>query len=149
MQIQFKNRYIFFAVESIWDRLDYRFKYLLHQLVTENSEDEYVQNIDVPEAVLIECYKAVSAQPEGIATMNNEVMEADLMPQLFAVQNLHFNGEYFEPDYTEDIEEGEPVINVITPNEAGRIVLAIQEFKAHNKAVREAKILNGKTQILS
>lgn len=137
MIIQFKNRYIFFSTESCWHELPISFKYLLHQLVTTNSDEEYVQTLDVPEDVLLKIYRAVSAQPEGVATMNNEVMEADLMPQILAAHNLQYNagGGYFEP--------GEE-----SPNEAGRIMLAIQQFKASNRAIREAKILNGKTQIL-
>ncbi|POO76473.1 hypothetical protein C1T30_43000, partial [Bacillus sp. MBGLi97] len=50
--LQLKNRHIYFALEAIWTELDYRFKYQINQLVSENDEDDYLQTIQVDKATL-------------------------------------------------------------------------------------------------
>ena len=132
MILNFKNQHIFFALESIWPNLDYRFKYNLNALVAANDADDYVQTIDVPEDILIQIFKAVSAQPEGVAAFINQEMLASMQPQIMAASNIA------------DVMAG-----TAAPNEAARILIAISEFDAANKATKAAKILNGKTQILS
>ena len=42
--LQLKNKHIYFALEAIWAELDYRFKYLINQLVSENDEEDYLRN---------------------------------------------------------------------------------------------------------
>ena len=142
MQLQFKNSQIYFAVESIWAQIDYRLKFQLHNLVAANSEDDFIQTVDVQPNDFIQIYRAVSAQPEGVATKANETLEDDLMPQLIAAHNLQpvmVNNAFSHFEPVPDVE----------PNEAGQIILGIQQIKQENRAVRDAKVLNGKTQILS
>ena len=132
MEIQFKNQHIFFAVENIWSNLDYRFKFLLNSLITANAQEDFIQTVDVPEAVLIEIFKAVTGQPEGVATfINHEMLEA-LVPQIQAQSNMAAVMQQLE-----------------LPNEALRILIAIDIIDQSNKATKLAKILNGKIQILS
>ena len=38
--LQLKNKHIYFALEAIWGELDYRFKYQINQLVSEDDEDD-------------------------------------------------------------------------------------------------------------
>ena len=43
--LQLKNKHIYFALEAIWAELDYRFKYQINQLVSEDDEEDYLQTI--------------------------------------------------------------------------------------------------------
>lgn len=137
MKLNFKNKEIFFSVESIWPSLHHRFQTHLSELVEANDDADFLQEVDVPEVELCKLYAAVSSQPEGVASVINAELEQSLMAQLMPLHNLSFNpGGYFEPGDEE-------------PNEAGRVILNIQQTKAANKEKFNFKILNGKTQILS
>jgi hypothetical protein len=131
MQLQFKNQQIFFALESIWPNLDYRFKYHVNELVAANPSDDFVQAVNVPEEIIVQIFKAVSSQPEGVATVINQQMLTALQPQIEAASNIAAVMQGLE-----------------APNEASRIIIAITEFSAANAATKKDKILNGKTQIL-
>jgi hypothetical protein len=131
MQLNFKNKYIYFSLEDIWENLNYHFKTLVNQLCTANSDDEFVQSINVPEEILIQIYKDVTVKPEGVAMAINHAMLEDLKPQLAALSNL--------PDV---------MAGTAQPNEAARIQIAIGKVDDNNTATLNAKILNGKTQIL-
>ena len=134
MELQFTNKHIFFALESIWAALDYKFKYTVNQLITANPADDYVQTIDVPEAVFTDIYSALTRAPEGVAAIINKEMFDILEPQIMAVSNI--------AEYMADTEN-------VEPNEGTRILLKIQEISAINVTTKNAKILNGKTQILA
>lgn len=56
MQLQFKNTHIAFATATIWINLNYKFKYLLNELLTANSDDDYEQTIEVPEDILVQLF---------------------------------------------------------------------------------------------
>ena len=47
MELQITNREIFFAVENCWNELNYKLKTQINKLVSENSEDNFVQTIDI------------------------------------------------------------------------------------------------------
>jgi hypothetical protein len=130
MQILFTNRHIAFAVESIWENLNYKFKYQLNQLMTANSADDYVQTVEVPEEIMIQIYKSVTNKPEGISSGINHQMNLALFEQIQPLANL------------EQVQQG------AEPNEAARILIAINAINDSNVEVLNAKILNGKTQIL-
>lgn len=132
MLLKFKNQHIFFALESVWHELNYKFRYLVNSLVTENSDDNYVQDIDVPATELLKIFRAVSSQPEGVAAFINHDMQESLIPQLQAVANM-----------ADVLKKG------ADPNEAAVILFAIEELDKSNKAMKENKIINGKTQILA
>lgn len=142
MQLQFKNSHIFFCLESIWQNIDYRFKYQINELVTANPDDDFLQTIDVPELVLIDIFNAVTVQPEGAAAFINQEMLAELIPQLQAAAG------YDTPPPITD-EEGNTIQPHPVPNEAMRILIGIQAIDNANRAVRTAKIAKGKAQILA
>ncbi|MFT3679420.1 MAG: hypothetical protein QM791_04055 [Ferruginibacter sp.] len=131
MVLQFTNRQIFFAVESIWPTLNYKFKFLLNEKVAANQADDFVQTIDVPENVLIDIYSAVTAKPEGVSSGINHETNQALLSQLMPLANL--------AAVQAQTEE---------PNEAARILIAVDKINNQNTQFLEAKILNGKTQIL-
>lgn len=131
MTLQFKNIHIFFALEAIWNELDYRFRYHINQLVSANSEDDFVQSVSIDERTLLLIYQNVSSKPEGVAAQINKEMFELLQPQILQQSNIT------------DVQQG------AEPNEASRVLLGIQAINEANQANKEAKILNGKTQILA
>jgi hypothetical protein len=132
MLLQFKNTHIFFAIESIWENLDYKYRYQLNQIITANSDEDYVQTLEVPEDILIQIFSTVTVQPEGVAAFINQEMLTELLGQIQPLSNL------------EAVQAGTEA-----PNEAARILIAINEIDVANKAVKDAKILRGKNQILA
>ncbi len=132
MQLQFKNKHIFFALESIWDQLDYKFKYHINELVSANSEDEFEQSVTIDSEVLLKIYEAVSSQPEGIAAVINAELVGILTPQIQSQSNL------------QEVMNGDNV----EPNEAAKILIEISKIQSRNGVTLYNKILNGKTQIL-
>jgi hypothetical protein len=132
MVINVKNQHIFFALEGIWDNLDYRFKYQINQLVSANNGDDFVQQVDVTDTILIAVYRDVSSKPEGVAKAINQSMQEELLPQL------------------EDQSNMDAVIaGTEEPNEAARTLLGIQDIQNDNDANTTARLLNGKTLILA
>ena len=122
--LQLKNKHIYFALEAIWAELDYRFKYQINQLVSENDEDDYVQTIDVDRVTLNKILVSVNNKPQGVAREINPEMFMAILPQ---VQALATGGN----------------------EEAAEILSDMQAATAANDALKQAKIINGKTQILS
>lgn len=132
MTISFKNRYIFFAVATIWDQLNYKFKAKVNELVVANPDDDFVQVIDVPESTLVQIYGSNAKLSQGIAKYMNVEMQAALVPQLQTAANLSA------------VQSGQE-----NPNEAMRILMACQEIDTVNAEYREALIMQGKNQILA
>lgn len=132
MTLQFTNNHIFFALDAIWPGLDYKFKYAINALIAANSADDYVQTIEISEDVLIQIFSTVTVLPEGVAAFINQEMLTELVSQIQPLSNL------------EAVQTGTE-----EPNEAARIMLAINDIDVANKAVKAAKIANGKRQILS
>ena len=82
MEIQIKNRHIFWATESCWNALDYRFKAQVNSLVTGNSEDEYLQTLSINKETFVQVMNAVNSQPQGIALAINPELYDSLKAQL-------------------------------------------------------------------
>ena len=122
--LQLKNKHIYFALEAIWGELDYRFKYLINQLVAENDEDDYLQTIQVDRATLNQILVSVNNKPQGVAREINPEMFMAILPQ---VQALAVGG-------------NQEAIDILTD---------MQAATATNDALKNAKIQNGKTQILA
>lgn len=142
MILQFTNKQIYFTVESIWSNLDYRFKYQLNTLVTANDEDNYIQNVEVSVSILMDCYKAMSSGAYGCTVNMAEELLQSLKTQLEATANIVA---YLE--YLASLETPDPLPEVI-PNEQTLALLDIEKYKEQDQALENAKILNGKTQIL-
>lgn len=139
MQLQFTNRHIFFALDSIWNELNYKFKYTINQLVTANPDDDFVQTVEISEAILVQIFSTVTVLPEGVSAYTNAGMLAALVPQLEAVSNLAA------------VQAGQLDANgnPVQPNEAARIQMAIYNVDRANIAMRNEKIARGKAKILA
>lgn len=124
MEIQIKNRHIFWATESCWNALDYRFKAQINTLVTENSEDEFEQTLSINKETFVQVMNAVNSQPQGIALAINPELYDSLKAQLVTAA-----------------QQGDV--------EALEIAQAMEAILLTNAGYLEAKILSGKTQILA
>lgn len=124
MEIQIKNRHIFWATESCWNALDYRFKAQINTLVTENSEDEFEQTLSINKETFVQVMNAVNSQPQGIALAINPELYDSLKVQLVTAA-----------------QQGDV--------EALEIAQAMEAILLTNAGYLEAKILSGKTQILA
>ena len=124
ISLNLKNKHIYFALEAIWTELDYRFKYQINQLVTENDEDDFLQTIQVDRATLNQILVSVNNKPQGVAREINPEMFLAILPQ---VQALVVGG-------------NQEAIDILTD---------MQAATATNDALKNAKIQNGKTQILT
>lgn len=142
MKLKFKNKEIYFALESIWNELDYRFKTQINSLVNINSLDDFEQEIEVSVSILMQCYKAISSSAYGCTTDMAEVLLESLRNQLLAKANI---GDYLT--YIGSLETENPLPEVI-PNEQTQSLLQVNQYKTRDKEKETSKILNGKTQIL-
>lgn len=124
MEIQIKNKHIFFAVENCWSNLDYRFKAHINNLVSADSEDETVQTLTINKDTFIQVMNAVNSQPQGIALAINPEMYDSLKEQVLK-QAAEGN--------TEAIEIAQEMASILVANDD----------------MLSKKILNGKTQILN
>ena len=124
IELQLKNKHIYFALEGVWTELDYRFKYQINQLVAENDEDDFLQTIQVDRAALNQILVSVNNKPQGVAREINPEMFLSILPQ---VQALAVGG-------------NQEAIDILTDMQAATVT---------NDALKNAKILNGKTQILA
>lgn len=87
MQIQIKNQHLFFVLETIWDLLDYRFKYQINNLVQVNDQDDYVQTINIDVPTLMICYKAISEKGYGYTSIIAAELKESMIQQALANQN--------------------------------------------------------------
>ena len=123
ISLNLKNKHIYFALEAIWTELDYRFKYQINQLVTENDDDDFLQTIQVDKTTLNQILVSVNNKPQGVAREINPEMFLAILPQ---VQALAVSG-------------NQEAIDILTDMQAATVT---------NDALKNAKIINGKTQIL-
>ena len=121
--LRLKNKHIYFALEAIWTELDYRFKYQINQLVAENDDDDFLQTIQVDRATLNKILISVNNKPQGVAREINPEMFMAILPQVQALA-------------------------VADNQEAIDILADMQAATAANYTLKNAKIINGKTQIL-
>lgn len=143
MKINITNREIFFAVENCWNQLDYKLKYQLNQLVTANSADDYVQEIDINAEMFSLIMNAVNNQPQGISKDINPTMHLSLKQQIMAqampiMQHLQTLTDEAEIEAYKE-----------THKEILKIANDVQAILTTNLNMLEAKILNGKSQILA
>ena len=124
MELKIKNKHIFWAVENCWQSLDYRFKAQINELVTANSDDDYVQTIQIKKSDFVQIMNAVNSQPQGIALVINPELYDSLKSQLIIAA-----------------QQGS--------DEASEIVMEMESILQVNAGYLEAKLLNGKTQILA
>ena len=124
MEIQIKNKHVYWATESCWNALDYRFKAQINTLVTENSEDEFEQTLSINKETFVQVMNAVNSQPQGIALAINPELYDSLKVQLVTAA-----------------QQGDV--------EALEIAQAMEDILLTNAGYLEAKILSGKTQILA
>ena len=142
MELQITNREIFFAVENCWNELNYKLKTQINKLVSENSEDNFVQTIDIDAQSFIFIMKAVNSQPQGIAKDINPLMHLSLKAQILAL---------VEPVMAQlALITNEEEINHYKAQNADILMMAekVQSILKENEAMLESKILNGKAQIL-
>lgn len=118
---------------TIWDSInfDYKFKTHIDQLVTANSERDFIQDVEISKEIVIDLYKACSMYPEGVAASINKEIKKVLGPQLAAISNL------------DDVQN-----NGAIPNDALIIQMAIYEMDEQDLAKRESLIIKGKNKIL-
>jgi N-acetylglucosamine kinase-like BadF-type ATPase len=124
MEITINNRSIFFAVENCWDKLSYKLKYQLNELVTTNSVDDFVQTVNIDKESFLLIMRAVNSQPQGIAKEINPIMYDSLKTQIL-----------------EKAQKGD--------TEAIEILKEMQDILVENATMLENKIINGKSQILA
>ena len=124
MEIKIKNKHVYWATESCWNALDYRFKAQINTLVTENSEDEFEQTLSINKETFVQVMNAVNSQPQGIALAINPELYDSLKAQLVTAA-----------------QQGDV--------EALEIAQAMEAILLTNAGYLEAKILSGKTQILA
>ena len=142
MELQITNREIFFAVENCWNELNYKLKTQINKLVSENSEDNFVQTIDIDAQSFVFIMKAVNSQPQGVARDINPPMHLALKAQILAL---------VEPVLRQlALITNEEEINHYKAQNADILMMAekVQSILKENEDMLEAKILNGKTQIL-
>lgn len=143
MKIQITNREIFFAVESVWNDLDYKLKYQLNQLVSLNDADSFEQEVEINAESFIKVMKAASSQPQGVAKDINPPMHLSLKNQILIIAAPILEHLSTLTDEQERNDYKAEHIEILTISEA------VQSILVSNEDTLNAKILNGKTQILS
>jgi hypothetical protein len=121
MILQIKNKDLFFVVESIWNSLDYRFKFQINEKVTANPGDEFVQNIEIDVATLMQCYEAISSKAYGCTVNAADILLDEIRDQL--LENIE------DQEYEEAISK-------------------FLEMKIKDDTLYENKCLSGKESIL-
>ena len=124
MEITINNQSIFFAVENCWNQLHYKLKTQLNKIVTENSDNEFMQKVEIDKESFLLIMRAVNLQPQGIAKEINPLMFDSLKIQVL-----------------EKAQKGD--------TEAIEILTAMQDILVENATMLENKIKNGKSQILT
>lgn len=126
MQLQFKNKHIFFTLCDVWTsfELDYRFKTHINEIVTLNSDDDYLQTMSIDSNTLVFLVSSNTSKPEGISMSINKEMLESLTPQLFGLASIG------------DVE----AIDALT---------RIQYILEYNDIEKSKMITNGKNKILS
>lgn len=121
--LKLKNKHLYFALESIWDNLDYRFKYQINQLAMANDDDEYKQKIEVNRETIAKIIQSVNLKPQGISREINPEMFIAVQSQIQAL-----------------VKQGN--------EEAIEIAQDMAKATATNTEMLNAKIASGKEQIL-
>lgn len=128
MLLKFKNKHICWCMEPVWSDVafDYKFKTHINQLISDNSNNEFEQSVEITGDNLVSIYRAVSKQPEGVAAAINKEIKELLLPQLLLLSNNDDNN----------------------PNEAYSALKEIAASDAEDLAARESVIEKSKNNIL-
>lgn len=121
--LQLKNKHLYFALESIWNDLDYRFKYQINQLAMANDDDEYEQKIEVNRETIAKIIQSVNLKPQGVSREINPEMFIAVQTQIQAL-----------------VKQGN--------EEAIEIAQDMAKATLANTEMLNAKIASGKEQIL-
>lgn len=121
--LQLKNKHLYFALESIWNDLDYRFKYQINQLAMANDDDKYEQKIEVNRETIAKIIQSVNLKPQGISREINPEMFIAVQTQIQAL-----------------VQQGN--------EEAIEIAQDMAKATLANTEMLNAKIASGKEQIL-
>ncbi len=124
MTILIKNRHIYFCVENCFMQLSNSFTSQLFNKVSVDDSEEFVQEIEIDKATFLTVMNAVNSQPQGVALDINKEIYDSLKLQLIEKAN---NGDA----------------------EAVEILTEMANILEYNAGILQAKILNGKTNILS
>lgn len=143
MKVTITNREIYFAVENCWNNINYKLKYQLNQKITANDADDFEQEIDIDGDTFIIIMNAVNNQSQGIAKDINPPMHLKLKQQILALVTPVMQ------HLATLTDEAEIEAYKAEHAEILRVAGAIQEILISNNNMLEAKILNGKTQILN
>lgn len=121
--LQLKNKHLYFALESIWNDLDYRFKYQINELATANDDDDFEQKIEVNRETIAKIIQSVNLKPQGISREINPEMFIAVQTQIQAL-----------------VQQGN--------EEAIEIAQDMAKATLANTEMLNAKIASGKEQIL-
>lgn len=160
MTIQIKNKYIYFAIQGVWQQLDHRFCTHIWDLVSANSEDEFEQTVTVPISQLLLLYNNAANQQEGIAASMNAEMNTVILSQLLpqAGMTMQDVGNLIAEILTPAVEDTNDRMMLEKPlpaimqgkedNEAAQALYEICKARAANIQKRDAKIASGRRVIL-
>lgn len=140
MILKFKNAHIFFAVGNIWESIDYKYRGVLNKLVAANSDNEFIQEFDIPQGILMQIFSSANVQPEGVSASTNKEMLSLLIPQLQSASNM---------DTVNNQAPSTDPMNRIAYNEAAQILIQIGIISDANADILAAKLIQGKAQILA
>ena len=143
MKLQITNKEIYFAVENCWSNIDYKLKYQINELVKANDADDFEQTVDIDAASFLLIMNAVNMQPQGIAKDINPNMHLKLKNQILAAA-VPIMQELAALKDEQEIEDFK-----LANADILKIANDVQSILTSNQAMLEAKLLNGKTQILS
>lgn len=141
MVLKFKNAHIFFAVGNIWDSINYKYRGVLNKLVAANPNDDFIQEFDIPQDILLQIFSSANVQPEGVAASTNKAMLNLLIPQLMQESNMDA--------VDNQPPSSDPMASRLSYNEAALILIEIGVISAANDTVLAAKLITGKAQILA
>lgn len=155
MQIQIKNKYIFFATHGVWQQLDHRFCTHLWELVSANSEDEFEQMVTVPMSQLLLLYNNAANQQEGVAASINNEMNQVILSQLLTQSDMTMAdmGTLIDGFMNLQFDQRNEVMLPALPegkqdNEAAQAIYEICKIRAANIQKRDSKIASGRRVIL-
>lgn len=115
---------MYFCVENCFMQLSNSFTSQLFNKVSVDDSEEFTQEIEIDKTTFITIMNAVNSQPQGVALDINKEIYDSLKLQLIEKAN---NGDA----------------------EAVEILTEMAKILEYNSGILQAKILNGKTNILS
>jgi hypothetical protein len=124
MKIKITNKEIFYTTDLIWPLINYKLKFQLNKLVSENSDLDFIQEVDIDIESFIQIMRSVNSIPHGIVIDVNPILYNKLKEQIFS-----------------KAQTGD--------EEAIEIAKQMEQIIYDNLSMLNNKIINGKTQILN